>query len=378
MFCMLKLNLSSDTNNRINFGARIRLSDKGLLNLPQKTDILYSASPMDFFYKETKAKKNLDDLSIRIKDRIRKEQEKPGNSKYKRLALRKAFTAANKLRTVASKILVLGHAKSFYESFKLIRKMTPASPQYIEEWAKLGNSVQNKFITMNIEDGRIEKIAKAHEPVIFILNHDNPERDKFIYPIFNSFLNYAYTAFGRQNDCPRPNILVSKNFLKLAGSKFQSIYRKMGLIPVDASMTDRRGDKNVVPVKSLILKFIHNKCNLFIFPEGNNSVYKNMTLEEKFQPGVARMIKNILDSKDSVTVVPLGLAYPKEQKNHMGNIHIGSNILLKRAGDYILYAKDSENFVNLGRADFKKTIKNITGLLCSQLDESVHMSKFET
>ena len=374
---MLKINSLNDQDNRISFGARIRLCDKGLLNLPQKTDILYCTSPMDFFYKESKSKKNLDALSIRIKNRIRKEQEKPGNSKYKRLALRKAFVAANKLRSIASKILVLGHAKSFYTSYRAIRKMTPASPQYIEEWAKLGNSVNNKFINMNIEDGRIEKIAQMNEPVIFILNHNNPERDKFIYPIFNSFLNYAYTAFGKQNDCPRPNILVSKNFIKLASSKFQSIYRKMGLIPVDASMTDRCSDKNVVPVKSLILKFIHDKCNLFVFPEGNNSVYKNKTLEEKFQPGVSRMIKNILDSKDTVNVVPLGLFYP-ETKNHMGNIHIGDKILLKRADDYIFYVQDAENYINLGSANHKKTIKNITKLLCSRLDESVNMSRFET
>ena len=366
----------TNTNSKISFGIRIKLSDKGLLNLPQKTDILYSASPMDFFYKESKSKKNLDELSIKIKNRIRKEQEKPENSRLKRKLLRKSFVAANKLRAVASKILILGHAKSFYKSLSMIKKMTPASPQYIEEWAKIGNSVHNKFINMNIEDGRIEKIAQSGESVIFILNHDNPERDKFIYPIFNSFLNYAYTAFGKQNDCPRPNILVSKNFMKIAGSKFRNLYEKMGLIPVDANMVERKFDNNVVPVKSIILRFINQKCNLFIFPEGNNSVYKNKTLQEKFQPGVSRIVKNILDSKDEVKVVPLGLSY-KETKNSMGSIHIGESLNFNKINDEIFYIKNSEEKIPLGKADSKKTISNITKLLCSKLEESITLSMID-
>lgn len=366
----------TDRNNLISFGIRIKLSDKGLLNLPQKTDILYSPSPMDFFYKESKNKKRLDALSIRIKEKIRKEQAKPNNSDIKNKLLNKSYIAANKLRTVASKILVVEHLGSFYKSFKLIKKMTPASPQYIEEWAKIGNSVHNKFIDMNIEDGKIEKIAKAGDSHIFILNHDNPEKDKFVYPIFNSFLNYAYTAFGKQNDCPRPNILVSENVINLVSKKFQNIYKKMGLIPVDASLTDRNIDKNVIPVKYLIAKFVHKKCNLFIFPEGNNSIYKDKTLEEKFQPGVAKIIKHILDSKDSVKVVPLGLSY-HNVKNNMGSIHIGDTITLRKIDDNIYYIKDAETPELMGKSGTRKSTRNIIKLLCSKLEDSVTLSKLE-
>ena len=46
-------------NNGINFGLRVRLSDKGLLNLPQKPDILYASTPLDFFYREPKNKQKL-------------------------------------------------------------------------------------------------------------------------------------------------------------------------------------------------------------------------------------------------------------------------------------------------------------------------------
>ena len=150
----------------------------------------------------------------------------------------------------------------------------------------------------------------------------------------------------------------------------------MGLIPVDASMTDRRGDKNVVPVKSLILKFIHNKCNLFIFPEGNNSVYKNMTLEEKFQPGVAKIVKNILEVKESVRIVPLGLSYTRD-KNNMGSVHIGDTILLRRKGNQIYRITDSgiEEFLcNSNAQDVTGSIKR---LLCLELEKSVVLSKIE-
>lgn len=368
------LNKISDKNNNISFGIRIKLSDKGLLNLPQKTDILYSSSPLDFFYKEPKNKKKLDALSIKIKDRIRKEHAKPDNSNLKKNVLRKSFNAANKLRAVASKILVFENIRSFYNSFRLIRKMTPASPQYIEEWAKIGNSVHDKFIDMNIESGKIEKIAKSGQAHIFLMNHDNPERDKFIYPIFNSFLNYAYTAFGKQNNCPRPNIVVSTNVLKLVNKKFRNIYLKMGLIPVDADMTSKNVDKNVVPVKYLIAKFIDHKCNLFIFPEGNNSIYKDKTLKEKFQPGIAKIIKNILQNKDSVRVVPLGLSY-NDTKNSMGSIHIGDTIVLKNVDNEIFYTKDAKEKISLGNINNRTITANIVKLLSSKLEDSVISSK---
>ena len=138
--------MDNNISFNINFGLHIKLSDKGLLNLPQKTNILYSVSPMDFFYKESKNKKKLDELSIKTKARIRKEQQKPNNSEIKSFILKKCFNWANKLRSLASKILIFENLKAFYRSFKLINSMSPASPEYIEEWAKLGNSLQDKFI----------------------------------------------------------------------------------------------------------------------------------------------------------------------------------------------------------------------------------------
>jgi len=368
--------ICTNYNNKypVSFGTRIKLSDKGLLNLPQKTELLYTSSPFDFFYKESKGKKRLDALSIRIKERIRKEQQKPGNTRLKQYLLNKSYSAANRLRTAASKLLIFENIKGFYNSFKLVKKLQPSAPEYIEEWAKIGNSIHNKYINVNIEDGHIEKLAKSGEAVIFILNHDNFERDKFMYPIFNSFLNYAYSSFGKQKDCPRPKILVSRNFVSLVGSKYRSIYRKMGLVPVDASMTNRKADKNILPVKYLITKFAKNKSNLFIFPEGNNSIYKNKSLNEKFQLGTAKIIMRILDLKPSVKIVPLGLSYDSA-KNSMGNIHIGDEIILKKTGNRIVNTTSDACERDLGQSGCKTTVKNITECLCSNLEKSVKLSR---
>ena len=44
-------------------------------------------------------------------------------------------------------------------------------------------------------------------------------------------------------------------------------------------------------------EFSENKANLFIFPEGNNSVYKDKTLREKFQLEVTKIIKKVFEKK---------------------------------------------------------------------------------
>ena len=366
----------SNATNNINFGLRIRLSDKGLLNLPQKTDILYSSTPFDFFYKESKSKKGLDILSGKIRALIRKELANNTNSELKKNLLRFSYKCANKLRTLATKLLILEHLKPFYDSFRLIRSITPSSSKYIEEWAKMGNSIHNKFIDMNVENGSIEKIAKSCEPHIFLMNHENPEKDKFIYPIFNSFLNYAYTAYGKQYECPRPNIIVSKNVLKLVNKKFRAIYQKMGLISVDAYPDRRNFKENVMPIKYVIEKFIQKRCNLFVFPEGNNSIYKNKSLKEKFQPGVAKIIKSILDINGTVRIVPLGLSY-KQEKGNMGSIYIGKTITMYQKENKIYYLLGESEEQVLCNSNTREVTPNIKKILCGELENNIILSQLE-
>ena len=370
----MQINSYNKTNNNINFQAKLRLSDKGLLRVPFKEELVSNTSPMDFFFNETQGKKKLDIISARIKAYIRKKQQNPDNSEFLQKVLKKSFIYANKIRTVGSKLLALTNAKQFIKTANLIRKTKPEKPEYIDEWAKIGNSIKNKFITMNIEDGIIEKIAKANDSTIFILNHDNFERDKFIYPIFNSFLNYAYSALGNQASCPRPQIVVSQNFIKLVGSKFKGIYKKMGLISVDASMTERNMQKNILPIRSVINNLAENKINLFIFPEGNNSIYKHKSIFEKFQPGIAKIIEQSLDKKEQIRVVPIGIAYDNA-KNSFGSINIGKPLYFKRIGEELFFNTTGTDDIKIGTLNKKRTVNDMVKILCENLQVNVDKSK---
>lgn len=360
--------------SNIQFEARVKLCDKRFLCVPHKTNLLEGVSPLDFFYSENKFQRNADLLSRHIKNKIREAKENGNGLIFESLLSKTGNRFANAIAVAANRLTLLAKFKSFNKSCRILSRTEQTSPEYIEQWAIIGNSLKHKFVNINIEDRLIEKIALSEKPAIFILNHDNPYRDKFIYPIFNSFLNYAYAAFGKQNNCPRPYIIVSENVLKRAGEKFRQFYKRMGLIPVDASMSSRNFQQNIKPVRDLINKFINNRANIFIFPEGNNSIYKTKTIEEKFQPGIAKIINKILEKKSSVNVFSLGISYDG-YKNNMGFIHIGKPVSLSRIGNHIYFTKEGRIPEKIGENNNKKTIANITKILCQDLKENVMLSK---
>ncbi len=368
--------VSSKDYSNVNFGALIRVSDKALLKLPHKTSLLQEPSPLDFFYRESKTKQKLDIISDKIREYIREKQRKPENlnSKLRSFLLAKSYQIANRIRTLSTKFLVLANIKKFIQSGKLINKIEFNSPEYIDEWAKIGNTLDDKFININIEDGIIESLAKSDCSSIFILNHDNFQRDKFIYPIFNSFLNYGYATLGKQAECPRPVIVVSKNIFKLAGERFKKLYHKMGLVPVDASLKTRDTRSNFGPMMALINKFVENKVNIFIFPEGNNSIYKNKSLGDKFQQGTARIVKNSLHKTDKVRVVPIGVAYDSSPKS-MGAINICKPLTFVRNGRSVCCTNGTENVIFQANLGDKDLVKRIVNVLCKSLQEGVVKSK---
>ena len=97
-------------------------------------------------------------------------------------------------------------------------------------------------------------------------------------------------------------------------------------------------------------------------------------MKEKFPPGIANIIKNILQNKDSVRVVPLGLSY-NDTKNSMGSIHIGDTIVLKNVDNEIFYTKDAKEKISLGNINNRTITANIVKLLSSKLEDSVISSK---
>ena len=199
-------------------------------------------------------------------------------------------------------------------------------------------------------------------------------RDRFVYPIVNSFLNYSYATLGLQKECPRPYIIVSKNVVKRAGNTLmRKIYNRMGLVSIDASLKDRNYKDNITPIKNLIERFSNDQANIFIFPEGNNSIYKDKPRSEKFQTGFTKILKEISKSKDTINIVPMGISY-SEDKDCMANINIAKTVkLVNRSGYHVLLA---DNFSTLiGDINNKSNLKFLSDTLADLLEESVKASK---
>lgn len=355
------------------FAAKLGLNAKSALNLQHDKKLLESVSPMDFFYETSKANKVHDGLRW-MKDFIRTLQQKDNCSDTKYAFLKKCFSCVTYLELVTNKISMFSKIQRLYESFTIINKNKKSNPNYINTWAILGNSSPDKFVNINLEDEPIEKIAKTNEATIFMMNHDNVNRDRFVYPIVNSFLNYSYATLGLQKECPRPYIIVSKNVVKRAGNTLmRKIYNRMGLVSIDASLKDRNYKDNITPIKNLIERFSNDQANIFIFPEGNNSIYKDKPRSEKFQTGFTKILKEISKSKDTINIVPMGISY-SEDKDCMANINIAKTVkLVNRSGYHVLLA---DNFSSLiGDISNKSNLKFLSDTLADLLEESVKASK---
>ena len=371
---MRTINTTSASHNTPNFTAKIRLCDKGLLDLNHNQKLLTQQSPMDFFYDVSSTKTNLDLFIRKLKSTIRKYQNNENNSEFKQKLLKRSFIVVNDLSTLINKCAILKNIPEVYKSNKLLKKTSPEKANYIDTWAIFGNSTPNKTININIEDKRIEDIANLKDSTIFIMNHDNVVRDRFIYPILNSFLNYAYATLNRQADCPRPYIVVSKNVVKNAGNKtMQNIFRKVGLVSVDAHLTERKHSENIKPVKAMIENFIDDKANIFIFPEGNNSIFKDKSLKEKFQLGFIKILKMISEKKESINIIPIGITYPADKKS-MGNIFIGEVLKLNRE-EKIWSLTTPSGTEPIGKVTDKDSLKHLSDTLANQLEKCVTASK---
>lgn len=362
------------TNSKINFSARINLSDKAKLLLSYKKDLALGYSPVDFYYRQNKIQQSVEMLFNRVKSRVKQEQLKPTNSRLRKKVLDGIIVLGIKTNVFVQNVSAFFERKSLAKSVKNIENLHSDSPEYIEMWAKVGNSVKKKFVDINIEDGVFEKIAKTNKPTIFIMNHDAPAKDKFIYPILNSFLNYSYVTLEKQYTCPRPYIIVSHNVLERAPKKMRILFEKMGLVPIDASLEKKNIKENAVVMKDLIDKFVLNKANIFTFPEGYNSVYKNRPLKDKMQPGIAKMIKSILSKKNDVDVVPVGISYSNE-KNSMGAIYVGKTINFVRQKDGLYKILEGGEPEKIGEFGTQRTMQNLLNVLHTKLSESVELSK---
>ena len=322
----MKVQKASDYSYSVNFSARLRLNDRTFL---KGTGLESEKTLMDSMFNENKLVRALNDFSIFMKNEILfKYFDKPKNKLNEKLAGLQ-IGAVLCARKFADRLFLFDNNKAVNRICANLQKFAPETPEYVEELAKIGNTIPSKFIDINIEDKILEKLAKSDDASIFVLNHPNYNKDKFVYMIINSLLSKLYMAEGKQATCPRPKILVSQNMLKIVHEKIGAIYKNMGLTPVDASMQHKNKRFNQEAMTKLTQEFIANKSNIFIFPEGNNSVYVDKPLREKIRPGVANFVIKSLDKKDSVRVVPIGIKYTNE-KNSLGKVFINQPLIFTK------------------------------------------------
>jgi hypothetical protein len=282
------------------------------------------------------------------------------------------FKNKNKIADLYSKSMSIDENSSYFMGFfaELCKKI--AKGQEVE---------------INIEKGQLANIAKSDEACIFVMNHDNFQKDPKLLAIFNNLLAKEYLSTGKGETCPRTKVLLTKSMQKEKDAKSRAIFEKFGCVGIDASIFAEESNTNLKEVSKLIKAFSKNSVNIFIFPEGRMSKFKELDIEHKFQTGVGKMIQLASTGKQRVKVVPLGFAYDGE----LGGINIGEPVYFKKDGKKILTSQGNikgqkndpyQNFFEQGKADedgFYVITKNgtpvtdasradyISGLLCQNL-----------
>lgn len=212
---------------------------------------------------------------------------------------------------------------------------------------------QNKEVEINSETGIIEKLAKSGRPHIFIMNHDNQKADPLMLGFFNTMLNEEYVVSEQAETCPRPRIILNEDILLTMRPKMRNIFEKLGSIGIDANLSGGNKAANGRKMVQIMKEYMNGESNIYIFPEGKNCAFKDKPLNERFQPGIAKLIERLI-SKTDVSVVPLGFAYNKSDKN-LSAIQIGEPIVFEKGSD-----KDKDTILNT---------------ICGALEDAVNTAK---
>lgn len=209
---------------------------------------------------------------------------------------------------------------------KKYRNINVNSEDYIKYIYSFSKKICSQTCEINIEKGAIQDLVSKREPAIFIMNHTRAQsKDIDAAIFFNALLYREYLYHGLGENCLRSKIMTGKGFLKKlqdGGEKLEW----MGAVPVSNSMNQDGKKQNTDMLKELIQEFIQDKINIFLFPEGALAALNFLPGNYKFQPGVSSIIKNVLDTKPSAKVVPLGFAHNRE----LSSIHIGEPVYFKK------------------------------------------------
>ncbi len=353
-----------DKTENLHFNAKWYINNKKLL---RGTKISGQSSSLDCMLDEGPLVRFLNNTAVYIRQHITSKYFDSPKTFLEKGALKLQDKTVFYSRKIAAKIMLKNHNNDINELNNSFVYMTEDSPEYIEELAKIGKNTPEKFININSEDKILEKISKSDKPTIFLLNHPNYQKDKFIYVILNSILSQMYTVQGKQASCPRPEIVVSRDMLKILGEKIGNIYKKLGLIPIDASLGHKDKEYNAKSMKKLFNDFSNGKTNIFFFPEGNNSKYIEKPLSEKIQPGIVSFANQVLSVKNKLRIVPVGIYYTNE-KNSMGNVHIGKPLYLKKRNNTLVYTTGNTDLPQILRTDVEHSFPKLYELIKKSME----------
>lgn len=238
-------------------------------------------------------------------------------------------------RVIFNKIAGLFNKNKNKELYNEFLVTDTKSPEYIDVLSRVSRQyLGKKNLEVNFENNRITNLAKSGKPHIFIMNHDSQAKDPQMLAAFNTLLNDEYLALGLAKTCPRPRIILNEDILLSMNERNRNIFEKMGSVGIDASIHDADTKGNTKKFIKLMREFLKGEVNIFIFPEGKNSINKSRSLAEKFQLGVAEMVARLTGRVPEVNVTPLGFAYGK--KSQVDGIHIGKTIKFRKEGDNIV------------------------------------------
>lgn len=272
-------------------------------------------------------------------------------------SIRSVEFAGRRLINRIAEIFQSNKNNEFYSQFL---KSDERSEEFINLLTKISKIFSTqKEIEINIESNRIHQIASSHQPRIFIMNHDNQSRDPKMLAFFNTLLNYEYLKQGLAKTCPRPRIILNEDILLSMKKENRNIFKKLGAVPIDANIYSGDSRANAKTFITLLREFISGNVNIFIFPEGKNSIFTNRPLAEKFQLGAAEIVAKIADKLPEVRITPLGFAYGKNSKT-VDSIFIGEDIIFKKVGKHMQTSIGNikSNFANPNYKDFFASREN--------------------
>ena len=236
----------------------------------------------------------------------------------------------------------------FYNKFINISDDSYAYMHYFHNFTR--KFAQNREVEINLESNRLLDIAKSDEAYIFIMNHGNGKQDPAMMGILGTLLSGAYINLGKAKTAPRAKIIVNEDILKSMNKIQRAIYEKFGAFGINANLFEAGKGKNSERMHQLITNFCQNKNHIFIFPEGKMGMFKNLNLNDKFQPGIGGIVRKALMNKKQVKVIPVGFAYNNKTKKFLGSIYIGKPVCFLSDNDKILF--------NQANIDLNSTLDN--------------------